>query len=939
MLLMYLVWALAARTVVAANPAECSRLPGQVLMQVAVSNVTRPDQSGVAELPAGAGQVEAELPSRPTLPCNQSVTLNESFDMDAQCPGNCPYHAMDVRHGMPSCTASCVVASQCALYNPDAPVPDQEFGTCRGALVDGCNRPKLDGTDTCLECAPWYRQTPSGKCELEYLWIICLVAGILVFLVLVLMTYLVHLHWRPATNMEGLDTALGARSQQKYRDQNRELWPLSTNLCCTEVGGPGLLLHFNFLAAVVIWATGLGVAWVLLAYAVDSDLLVLGRKPYGTAYRNCVLVAWGHTLQQRLMWAKLVYLAFAYLVTFLGCLYHGLRQRRLFQESNAHDSMKAFAALVKGLPPISAEDADLESQLAHVVASLTGQAVVGISVCWNFGHIKDQVEELLQAEDGVRHMVTPHAGGMLRQAIFEAEKMVLRTLESKDRVDEDAAVELLRSVQSSSEAYLVFETRAGRDKALSALSRGFSFRGNHMTIAVARHEPRSIHWHNYDGSLHSLKWWKLFKGICCIISGLIAWACIFYLPYAWSILTFNYEGGRQPGIVYSLSFSIIVVIGNVSMYQICAAVADHVGFKYKETREACYMILYFTSISLNVLLDLVMTYFMSFTIMVHLGFRTHDGIPLIKLPYFVQRFEAYAIQRAMGQNLYEYAFPSTFLLPFLGEPTMAIFGVLRLGILLVRSHPEMSRRASMVLLAAPDFEFGRYADTLVNVVLAVAMFFFPGGYTHWIFFMLAISQAYIYLLDHYRVLRVVPASTFASMQIDWWCQVLLAPCCGILAACLIFKGNCQGLGFCLDHSRLVLACVAAWLVHCVLHVLLLIFVVPLCDTKSHVKRQAGRYRQVASLEPCNWFSANSVHCLRSKYIHHHDPPCSFFTPGQESTMQVNEKIGCFFSAKAAKVEDASDFEIRVPAMQSHWNFAIPSALTSLTFWQKAESSP
>ena len=25
----------------------------------------------------------------------------------------------------------------------------------------------------------------------------------------------------------------------------------------------------------------------------------------------------------------------------------------------------------------------------------------------------------------------------------------------------------------------------------------------------------------------------------------------------------------------------------------------------------------------------------------------------------------------------------------------------------------------MVLLAAPDFEFGRYADTLVNVVLAV----------------------------------------------------------------------------------------------------------------------------------------------------------------------------------------------------------------------------
>ena len=36
-----------------------------------------------------------------------------------------------------------------------------------------------------------------------------------------------------------------------------------------------------------------------------------------------------------------------------------------------------------------------------------------------------------------------------------------------------------------------------------------------------------------------------------------------------------------------------------------------------------------------------------------------------------------------------------------------------------------------------------------------------------------------------------------------------------------------------------------------------------------------------SKEPCNWFSANAVHCLRSKYIHRDDPSSSFFTPGQE----------------------------------------------------------
>ena len=149
-----------------------------------------------------------------------------------------------------------------------------------------------------------------------------LVLGLIGGLALLLLAYLLDLHWRPATNMGGLNCGLGARSQQKYRDQNRELWPLATNLCRTEVGGPGLLLHFNFLAVVseqhwisligayllqasfevctgmvgienlldcsmalqpklpsvglmtftakvVIWAVALGIGWVLLAYMVS----------------------------------------------------------------------------------------------------------------------------------------------------------------------------------------------------------------------------------------------------------------------------------------------------------------------------------------------------------------------------------------------------------------------------------------------------------------------------------------------------------------------------------------------------------------------------------------------------------------------------------------------------------------------------------------------
>ncbi len=31
--------------------------------------------------------------------------------------------------------------------------------------------------------------------------------------------------------------------------------------------------------------------------------------------------------------------------------------------------------------------------------------------CSDFSRFQDEVEELLQAEDGVKHTVTPHAGG------------------------------------------------------------------------------------------------------------------------------------------------------------------------------------------------------------------------------------------------------------------------------------------------------------------------------------------------------------------------------------------------------------------------------------------------------------------------------------------------------------------------------------------------
>eukprot|EP00439_Symbiodinium_sp_Y106_P015545 s6621_g2.t1 len=172
-----------------------------------------------------------------------------------------------------------------------------------------------------------------------------------------------------------------------------------------------------------------------------------------------------------------------------------------------------------------------------------------------------------------------------------------------------------------------------------------------------------------------------------------------------------------------------------------------------------------------------------------------------------------------------------------------------------------------------------------------------------------LKEAYIYLLDHWRILRVVPAATFASMQVDWWCQAMLAPSCGLLAACLVFKGNCQGVGYCMEAQHLILTCVAAVVLHTVVHVLLLLFLVPRLASSREQEVTAALRPSRFEDEPCTWFSANPVHCLRSKYIHGHSPPCSFFVPGQEQM-----------------AEDASTFELQIPRLRE-----IPGLLSRIVF--------
>jgi hypothetical protein len=362
------------------------------------------------------------------------------------------------------------------------------------------------------------------------------------------------------------------------------------------------------------------------------------------------------------------------------------------------------------------------------------------------------------------------------------------------------------------------------------------------------------------------------------------------------VYSFNYANGQEPGPVYSISFTMVVVIGNAIMYEVCARVSDFIQYKYEDSRQATYMILYTVACTFNVLLDFVMTYITAYKIIKGLEFRTYFGIPFEHVSEFTDRFESYAMQRLLADNAYSYLFPSTCLVPFILEPIITIYVPLKMGQIIVRCHPEIKGHEADTWMLGPAMEMGRYADIILNLVLALVILFFPGGFTHTLFFGMAFSHSYIYFFDQYRVLRSIPACTFSNMDVDWWSQVMLIPCCGMILMCCIFKANRQGYGYYVEGNSIVLYSVAGFFVHCAVHLMMLIYVVPLFGkkTKENHDLENMTYSEVNQGLAASWFSTNPIHCLRSQKIYKHEPPCVYLFMGKEHVLQVNEDIGCYF---------------------------------------------
>jgi len=699
-----------------------------------------------------------------------------------------------------------------------------------------------------------------------------------------------------------------------------------------------MLLHFNFQAFFIFWPLCCALLWTLIA-CFYNELFILGTRKFGTPRHNCILVAWGYETQQGLMWTKVMFLAIVYVFSFVTFLLFSVRQLRLAQRCDATEkTMKDFALELKGLPALPGSSADVEKDIKKAVETATGKTLVGVSVAWNYGEYqeiidfacsKDQAKReaqltgiapanLADAEDPTANM------GAIHKWMYNKEKGLL----GPDPDPEDDVKELLQKLTSSDSAFLVFNTSEDRDSVLKDFNgvesigtmkksatgeitkipfdaTKYNLGKQELWFEEVTNEPANVNWHNFADSDPTKILVGFLKGFFKVyVPALAVWFFGFYVPYAMSLYYFNYDNGAELPGYYSIIFTIIICGGNATMYVVCDICCDIIGFRYKDTKQMTYMLMYLAACMFNVFLDMVVTYYTALKIMIGLDFRTYHGTRLADVDTFTEQFETYAMQRSLGENTYRYAWPSTFFLCFVLEPFVTIVVPLQLGRVIVRTHKEITGTCAEAYIAAFEFDLGRYADILLNVFLGIIIFYFPGGYIHTLFFAMAFSHSFIYCFDHWRVLKVIPSVKIVSTNVDWWAQVMMCGCCAVILSCLVMKANCETYsGYCIQNWELISACSVAGTCHFIVHLLLLVYLVPKLGKELEDENEGMTFESAAKDEARTWFASNPVHCLRSELIHGDKPHCRLTSWGKEHFLEVNAKIGCHFTDDAAEEED------------------------------------
>jgi len=481
----------------------------------------------------------------------------------------------------------------------------------------------------------------------------------------------------------------------------RKLIPLSCNLMTNPVAGPGTVLHFRYQLWLVVWGFIAACVWMAIVLWTDRDLLLIGLKKAETPLELCKVVDWGFVRQHELMWTKVLFLGIMYVITFLGSLIFSASQQKLLARLDDHSTMRDYVVYCQGLPRQSGAQ-PVEEQMKTFFQEQTGKTVVGVSMAWDYIAHSAEVENSLDAEwaipDDLRDEVDMGESnyareGGLRWAILGLPDRIMGfglPIDEEDVPHKDHMLYTLKSLETSGAAFIVFEDEHSRDEAVQIANDkgGLTFEGNSLTLSITESEPETIRWDgfSYSGLQVTI---RTLIGVLVTMATLCAWAFFFYLPYAHHVASTAFADGLESNDNATQLLTYVVVGGNLLVYFICAALSEWIGYRFEDTREAYYLVTYSLAIFINALLDFVIMGYIAYYELVAHNAHTFAGLRLRELENITDIFEAYPMQRQIGNQMFNYCWPSCFFLPFIIEPIGAIALPLHVMKLLTSSHSNV----------------------------------------------------------------------------------------------------------------------------------------------------------------------------------------------------------------------------------------------------------
>jgi len=308
---------------------------------------------------------------------------------------------------------------------------------------------------------------------------------------------------------------------------------------------------------------------------------------------------------------------------------------------------------------------------------------------------------------------------------------------------------------------------------------------------------------------------------------------------------------------------------------------------------------------LNFIAAIVLQGYLSYRQMVGVGARTFDGQLLNEVGSFQELFESFPMQKSLGNTLFRYCWPATFLIPFVCE---ALFGVVipkHLGSLLVATQPKITGEAAIRVLEPLEMDQGRYADIIFNTALLTFIPFVTPGYMYATFVRFLLSHLWIFWYDSYKVLRCVMRFSFSTPGCHTLGLKLFGLPVSFLAGALVFKANQWlrpplgsgtgqfGHGY-LQGQSLFLTMFSIMVLNLALYNIAIVLVIKRFSVRHDRMESTATYAEAAKHhQEATYFNVNPIYSLRSKYIFKSD------MPDTTTSMRVPRRSSMYKSAPGA----------------------------------------